>query len=257
MARRFARRKRPRVAWMPTFGGAPVPESATAPWPGVEAELHLDGATEFDGVIWDAIPLTFDVSEGAVNAQADPTKVTLHDIVTGNEWRLRRIVGKAFIAATRDTAIGAGTTHLIDVALGFIVCRTDDDGTPITNFDEVNPLSQESMEDPWIWRRRWLLNPWSGTIVNPETPTSLLPYAWNSVPMSNIACGSVADGPHIDSKSNRIIHRSERLYAVLACRRYGPTSENYPGTGIYMLLDYRLVGSLRAAAYGNRRNTSR
>lgn len=260
MARRFARRRKPRVAWMPTFGGAPIPESSTAPWPGLEVELNLDSGTVEDGVIFDAFPLTFDVSEGAVDAQADPVNKSLRDIVSGNEWRLRRLVGKAFIHAFAGVQ-GASVVPAIDVSLGFMVCNTDDDGTPQTNFEEVNPLSQESMEDPWFWRRRWILHPYGdnrGPHANVAAlNTTNLPEWWG-YPQNTAKYGSVADGPHIDSKTARVIHRSERLYGVLACRRFysgGAVAIN--DVGIRMLLDYRLLGSLRGASYGNRGHASR
>lgn len=257
MARRLKRR-RPRVAWLPTFGGAIIPESTSSPFPGIESTLDVDTTLPNGDVAWDAFSLTFDETESAVNAQADPTKVTLRDIVQGNEWRLRRIVGKAFITALPDT-VGAGAHTLADVGLGFIVCRTDDTGAPWTDFDEVNPLSQESMEDPWIWRRRWILNP---SAFTPNTARSTNAYnnpEWWGFPQTTVAYGSVADGPHIDAKSNRIIHRSERLFAVLAARKMNPQAPAvaYQDFRIRMMLDYRLLGSLRSQTYGNRGNTSR
>jgi len=256
MARRFAgRRKRPRVAWMPTFGGADIAEHDAAPWPGLEVELSIDSGVPEDGVIWDAFPLTFDVSEDATGSQADPDKRSLRDIVQGNEWRLRRLVGKAFINVVNG-AQGTTVSPAVDVALGFIVARTFDDGAPATDFNDVNPLSQDSMEDPWFWRRRWVLHPY-GDVASNSNNVLNLPQYWG-FPRSNVSYGSVADGPHIDAKTARIVHRSERLYGVLACRRYyaGGAVELQDVT-VRMLLDYRLVGSLRGSTYGNRGNTSR
>lgn len=258
---RRTKRRRPRVAWLPTFGGAAVPEGTTAPFPGIESELEINTLTPGADIVFDAVPLTFDVSESAVEAQADPTKRSLRDIVQGNEWRLRRIVGKAFIGCA---AAYAGTTHIpgVDVALGFIVCKTYDNGDPWTDFSEVNPLSQESMEDPWIWRRRWLLHPsgdnWStwtnfeGSSV--DNQNSAQAYGF---PVSNVSYGSVADGPHIDAKTQRRIHRSERLFAVLAARRWMSSGVAQADVTVRMLLDYRLLGSLGGTSYGNRGNTSR
>lgn len=247
---------------MPTFGGAELQEHDAAPWPGVAVELNLDSGVPEDGVVWDAFPLTFDVSEGAVNAQADPTKITLRDIVSGNEWRLRRLVGKAFITVSHGVQ-GATVSPALDVALGFIICNTDDDGTPTTNFEEVNPLSQESMEDPWFWRRRWLLHPygtsWLDVNNQPGVDTRNTPQNWG-LPASNVSYGSVHDGPHIDSKTARVIHRSERLYGILAARRYtgADTSQlEMQDTKVELLLDYRLLGSLRGSAIGNRGNAAR
>lgn len=245
---------------MPTFGGAGVVEHPANPWPGVESTIDLTiGSPVGDGVMWDAFPLTFDVTEGAFE-HAGTTSQTLRDIVQGNEWRLRRIVGKAHISSWHG-ALGSAYPSIIDCALGFIVSNCNDDGSPQTNFDEVNPLSIDSMEDPWIWRRRWVLNPWPDTDVN--TSSSQLRWDHRDYPGSNSRYGSVADGPHIDAKTARVIHRSERLFAVLAARRIGafgnedPPLPGYADTGINMLLDYRLVGSLKGSTYGNRGNASR
>lgn len=260
MARRFGRRKRPRVAWMPTFGGEAVVEHPAAPWPGIEAELIFNPADPVgDGVLYNAFPLTFDASEGAVEAAGATGTTSIREIVQGNEWRLRRIVGKAFVTTWHST-LGSGYASALDVALGFIVSNCHDDGSPTTDFNDVNPLSQDSMEDPWIWRRRWLLNPWDKLGAN---TTSTQNFVADGAPQDNLRHGSVADGPHVDAKTARVIHRSERLFAVLAARRWGafgnadPPAPGYSTSAVRMLLDYRLVGSLRGSTYGNRGKTSR
>lgn len=259
MARRFGKRRKPRVAWMPIFGGAAIPEAVSDPFPGIEAELEVDTFVPNGDIVWDAFPLTFDETEGASATQADPTKVTLRDLVQGNEWRLRRLVGKAFISAATAT-VGATAYSLADVALGFIVSKTYDDGSPMTDFSEVNPLSQNSMEDPWIWRRRWLLNPHGNLAWGSPITTDIRnnAAAWG-FPQSTANYGSVADGPHIDAKSNRTIHRSERLFGVLAARKHnqGGGGVNYADFQVKLLLDYRILGSLKGQTYGNRGNMSR
>lgn len=266
MARRFARRRKPRVAWLPVFGGSRIDAGEdAAPFPGIEASLSFPAGPPTKEVIWDAFPLTFDETESAAQTQADPTKVTLRDIVQGNEWKLRRIVGKAFISVGLTTP-NDGFRPLYQVGLGFIVCKTYDDGAPLTDFNDVNPLSQESMEDPWIWRRTWLLSDANaatyGTFNNLNiASTAIIPNTWR-FPVNTALYGSVADGPHIDAKSQRRIHRSERLFGVLAMRRYWGTIdvsevELVPDATCQLLLDYRLVGSLGAQSYGNRGNTSR
>lgn len=247
---------------MPIFGGAAIPEAVSDPFPGIEVELSLDTFVPNGDIVWDAFPLTFDETEGASATQADPTKVTLRDLVQGNEWRLRRLVGKAFIHAATAT-VGATGTSLADVALGFIVSKTYDDGSPMTDFSEVNPLSQNSMEDPWIWRRRWILNPHGQTVQTVSSGFGVVtdirntPAMWG-FPQSTAGYGSVADGPHIDAKSNRTIHRSERLFGCLAARKYNQGGAvPYADSEVKMLLDYRILGSLKGQTYGNRGNMSR
>jgi len=255
------RRRRPRVAWLPVFGAAPVPEATAGPAAGISAEIDLDFNVAQDEVVWDSFALTFDTSQSAVETQASPTDRTLRDIVAGNEYRLRRIVGKAFVWTSNDVQ-GASVLPAIDCAFGIIVSHTDDDGFPRTNFDEVNPLAQDSMEDPWIWRRRWLLQPGDslshGVWTNPATTTTETQPKFWGFPASNVRYGSVQDGPHIDAKTARVIHRNERLYGVFAARRlYAGGAVAICDTKAHLLLDYRLLGSLRGSSYGNRGNTAR
>lgn len=261
MARRFGKRRRPRVAWFPTFGGARITEAESAPYPGIDFEQDVNDSKPNGDIFWEAQALTFDTSESAVQAQSDPADKTLKDIVAGNEWRLRRLVGKIFVY-TLPFAKGDAADTLIDAAFGIIVCKTYDDGAPLTDFSEVNPLSQESMEDPWVWRRRWIFNP-AGPLSNTVPTTGDLSnnFAYTDIPASNIRYGSVADGPHLDAKSNRIIHRSERLFAVFACRALNPLTEpwnsSFRFTRVRAFFDYRILGSLKSSSYGNRGNMSR
>lgn len=255
MARRFKRR-RARVAWLPTFGVGDGSEIDGARSPGIEGTLLNSSGTTQD-VVWDAFPLTYD-------AGVDPeffgpgAGLTLRDIMQGNEWGLRRIVGKIFISAQGQGGATPALNPAILAAFGFIVSKASDDGSPSTDFDLVNPLAVESMNDPWIWRRTWMLSPYGGPVVQGGTESygpGLLGY-----PTTTSGYGSVADGPHIDSQVNRRIHTEERLMGVIAFRNYAPLQDEsiaIPPTRIQYHLDYRLLGTLRASQIGNRGNASR
>lgn len=215
--------------------------------------MSLDGNP--DAIRVDSFAVTFDATQSAELEQAQPSNSTLRDLVSGNEYRLRRIVGKYFATWLRNPeGTEANSPPLIDVAAGFIVCRTDDDGVPTTDFEQVNPLVQDSAEDPWIWRRRWFLR----TIVPPGTTNEF--QAGATFPGSTAGYGSVADGPHIDQKTARRIARQERLFFVQAARVYdigGSVTEfTLPGS-VCTYLDYRILGSLISGSKGNRRNASR
>jgi len=260
VAFRSRRRRRPLVQWFPGFRAEQVGETPQGTDPGgVQGGLNLEPSGE---VIYDAFPLTWDASKD-INDQGDPSvsiqEASLKDLVGGNEWRLRRIVGKFFVGATSDEIDDpAAFQSLVDVSLGFIVVKTIDDGAPTTIFDEVNPMSIEGYDDPWIWRRRWLLNPYGpGAFINSggalDTRGS---YGYINFPQTNAGYGSIQDGPHIDQKTARRIHRQERLFAIIAARQFS----NFLGSGacrIDYLLDYRLLGSIIASSVGNRRNASR
>jgi len=261
MARRIRRRK-PRVVWLPTFGHATSAFGEVAGGAaGISGQLNFDT----DEVIYDAFPITFDQSKDPALVVTDTVTIgatfapSLHDIVSGNEYRLRRIVGKIFCGVTSDeTDDPAQQSALADVAVGFIVVRTDDDGAPTTDFTEVNPLQHQSMEDPWIWRRRWILNPYGNVRQVDLANNALNLPGFHMYPGTNAGYGSVMDGPHIDQKTARVIHHQERLFCVIACRQWtwGGDQQN-AGMQLSYLLDYRLLASLRPGSSGNRRNASR
>jgi len=248
------KRRKPRVTWLPIFG-----ETATVAGEGggtnqagglTFSVLHTDADA---GIIYDAAPLTFD-SPGSPAAQQDlglETR-TLQDFVQGTTYRLRRIVGKAFCAVAR--ADGADPTDIwaVDCAFGFMVCRVDDTGAPQTDFGEVNPLFQDSMEDPWIWRRRWILGTGTSALTasNDLVPLSRMP------PNNCVGYGSVMDGPHIDTKVARVIGVQERLFGVFASRVIASADPITQPVFTQLFLDYRILASMRANQ-GNKRNASR
>jgi len=254
VAYRTRRRRRPLVQWLPVFGdgGNETNEQAI----GIRTEIQLSGNPAETRV--DAVGLTFDYTDSAETAQAagDDNR-TLRDLVSGSAYRLRRIVGKIFAAWYNNSGDSlANRPDAIDYACGFIVVKTDDNGNPYTDFEEVHPLSQDSADDPWIWRRRWFF----GTLKQGDTPGGNPDKAWGgSFPSSTALYGSVADGPHIDQKTARVIGRQERLFFVQAARSFatfGAGTFSQPG-GLITYLDYRLLGSLMSTTTGNRRNASR
>jgi len=228
---------------------------------GVWGQLAIPGD---GGVIFDAFPLTYDYSQSGTNVteglDQQPYEVGLVDLTSGNEWFLKRIVGKFFAGATSDEVDSPAEFHgLLDVAFGFIVCKTDDNGDPTTDFSTTNPLARASMNDPWIWRRRWLLNPFTSGFVggNPGgTVDTRDTYGFLNFPSTTAGFGSAVDGPHIDQKTARRIHREERLFAVVAASRFSNFVDTQDMQLDY-LLDYRLLGTLAPRSAGNRGNTSR
>jgi len=245
--------------WLPTqrieYAEGPSFDDAA----GVQGTLQLN---DNGSVVYDAFPVTHDQSKDNAyfDEAVDPAvaRPTLHDLVSGNEWRLRRIVGKFFAHGASDELDDPPDFDaLVDVAAGFIVCKTDDDGQSNTNFTECNPLAVASMNDPWIWRRRWVLNPFgSSQAIDPFSDNRNL--FWRAAyPNSTAGYGSAVDGPHIDQKTARVIHQSERLFCVIAARGWSNIYAGFAAMSLHYLLDYRLLGSLRASAVGNRRNASR
>jgi len=218
-------------------------------------------------IIFDASPITFDYADSAAAEEFGTPNLarSLHDLVSSNSYRLRRLVGKIYAHWLRaDTDDQVETAPIVDFASGFMVCRTNDLGTPTTDFSTVNPLHQDSANDPWIWRRRWLLggSPASAGI-NYAGAVGLAHQAAQKWPQTTAGYGSVADGPHFDAKTARVIGGEQRLFWVNAARTLGATlaSPGIPGPSnlpvfLHILLDVRALASLRFGS-GNRRNASR
>jgi len=250
-------RRKAKVAWLPLYANGQLGETSTLAY-GTAGTL----LARSDGQItWEAFPLTFDHQDSAFQAQNNPDGqfITLRDIVEGNAYRLRRICGKAFVGGIPAAPVGENTSWAgIEAAIGFILVRTDSNGDATTDFDEVNPLVQESAEDPWIWQRRWVL----GLSQVPSAPQGQFPGVNIAAqfPSTNVnGYGSLSDGPHVDQKTARVISADERLFCVVACRQFsfgdGIVGGQQDGTLAYNVA-VRLLGSLRTNV-GNRRNASR
>lgn len=273
MARRFRRRRRTGL-WIPVIGNFNQQNSE-------DAIIGIQGYTPVtnDGLITvTADEVTFDYNYNSATVQSTATDFSpnLHDITSGGEWRLRRIVGKCHASFGNVARPTSSTTQsympACEYATGYIVLKTDEEGAPLTDLDEVNPLVAESADDPWIWRRKWILSNGvfnnRGTRADPYLPaTSASTDAdfgqyWRGMgyPPTTANYGSVADGPHIDQKTNRVIHRQERLFFVSAARMWAPVPWSNPAQFETHLVcyhvDHRFFGML-SSSRGNRRNASR
>jgi len=212
-------------------------------------------------IVYDAQPVTFDYSDSAREEEfgTEQFERSLHDLVSSNAYRLRRLVGKLFIYNFGDPSVGFATrAPLTQVSSAFIVCRTDTYGNATTDFDSVNPLAQDAANDPWIWRRSWIFGQ-SYQAVDSLSPYSPAAYAMGAFPVGTPHYHGALDGGHIDAKTARVIGQEERLYWVTAarCLSYtftspGDSESNY----VHGLLECRALASLKFGS-GNKRNASR
>lgn len=232
---------------MPALGTEPALQNFTGDYPDWDSCRYISVNIPFpstgDVIGIQTIDLTWDypVEEEVVAGQGIPSLADW----AGSAWRLRRIVGKLFCSAV--DLQGQGVKEILKVAAGFIVLRVnEDDGTPIKNPIEYDPGSVGGIRDPWIWRRTWMLQT-GGT--GQEADIGWLSQA----PVTNMEYGSVADGPHIDQKTNRIVSLEERLFLVISARRTQEVIDHQ--CAVDAVLDYRLLGSRMNAT--NRRNASR
>jgi len=258
----FRRRRKPKVLWLPIHGRdfSNVPETDFL-GNGIGGANTVYGTGAFTT---DIQPVTFDYSDSASQEEGTDFR-SLHELTSGNSWRLRRIVGKFHAAAVMENNSEV-EIPLVQVAAAFIVNRTDPDGNSFYNFsNDINagPLAQDGAEDPWIWRRSWMLSP-VPRIISTTGGTGLMADI-NSIngslgfqgcfPQTTADYGSVQDGPHIDQKTARVIGPQERLFFWMQARIIN-VSANVNNANVVWNLDYRLLGSLRLNS-GNRRNASR
>jgi len=237
------RRRRNRGTWFPVLSTYPNEAEPIAP---LTTILEL-GTDDNEINVTGVLPLTFDYPQEP--ASADRTVETLSELI-GSEYLFKRLVGKAFIG--HNTVPGLNERPAVLVGLGFFVARAADDASlfgatlPIganDNIDEdYGPLHPNTIREPWMWRRTWLLggNPEG---ANPQFAT---------LPAGTWGYGSVMDGPHVDIKVKRRVRQDERLWVALQARRWPLTTvpDNSPSQ-VQMCLDYRIFGELRKA-----RNTS-
>lgn len=243
------RRRRTKYTWMPTLGGESAGgdnkygvsyfgDTVTADWAGLgPTDLYVT-------------PLVPDITlfpDGASGAEVND-QPTLRDFTEGQDWLLKRIVGRIFVAPEFISATDATTPPWVMVGAGFFVMRARDDmqNIPDATNKEIDPLGSENIRQPWLWRRTWLLR------VNGVTSTGGNPTY--DGPTFNYL-GSVAEGSTIDSKVARRIRREERLFFALNC--YGGRGPDVDagaqGTGegfttpanVAFNLDYRILGAMR------------
>lgn len=258
-------KRRARYTWLPTVGTASPagPESDdNSSGRSFSLDIPADGSSN---VLIST--LTFDEpQEGDKLLQSTSPLGT----ILGNEYFLKRIVGKIFIMHQGGVNSAAGDPSLPAAALvgvGFFVARANDESqgadSPIGSAslserqENYSPLSEDAIREPWIWRRTWVLgNPlmranreglaFSGVAAQETTFEGVF------FPPTTAAYGSVADGPHIDAKTARRIKQDERLFFVVATRIWDQSPIPVNNTGLLRgYLDFRLLGALRKARQGS------
>jgi len=258
------RRRRNRGTWFPTLG-TDTSDPDGFNFSGRQFGFTLTGFPQ--------VVITPVVMDEPLEGENAGTGLTLSDFI-GNEYVLQRIVGKVF--AARYATLLHNATNQVDrgkaaiFGCGFFVARAQDADTgdseqPIGSNsaaernDNYNPLDIDTVREPWIWRRTWILGSAGRDQVNGDlAPTTafLGTQFANSVnlsaavyPASTALYGSVMDGPHVDSKVKRRVRQDERLFFAVAASLFPfglAPDENEP-VGIAGTLDLRVFGSLRAA----------
>jgi len=235
-----SRRRSPRVLWLPQdqangLGNGTVYQ---------RSELIVSGPTGSFTVL--EIPLVIDQAEDALL----PT-TTLSDI--GNSgYRLRRIVGKIWVAAV---PVVGDTPVAVAITAGIIVRATGDNPNSLAfltgNADTLSPSQVANTEDPWVWRRSWLIGNQLATGA-PGFPVPFPPLGFGG------QYGGNNDGPHVDQKTARLVGHEQRLFLNISSTVVIPGDDPQAQGELrtFILTDLRVLGSLRTTT-GNRRNASR
>lgn len=253
MARRFGRRRRPRVVWLPPVGT----QINTGLTPGNQyaggffTGLVLAGANHNPTV---EFPLVTD-SPDPVGAVGNLTQWQQQALASAQDigYRLRRIVGKLHIGVEAHTG---GQTPTIDpfwsVTAGFIVRRVDETGNAIATADQLSTQSVQNLQDPWIWRRNWIL---STGVAGGGSNAAMQLFPRNTA----LYGGGNNDACHVDQKTARIVGPEERLFLNVSFVTGGQLEgQDEVESDIFVGIHYdlRILASLRTNT-GNRRNAAR
>lgn len=229
----------------------------------------------------DVYPITYDYPHDSSGAPEDEAQLT--DFL-GQEYIIHRIVGNIFVANTSPyTSAQTGTSPLrtventIFAVAGFFVARAEDgdntstgadvpigmSGNSITTppfgvVDNYSPLHVDTIREPWMWRRAWVLGTppvLNEAIITPVQPAATLHGFPKGAcfPYANWMYNQVNAGVTVDIKSRRHVRQDERLWIALANIANGPfdlSGSGGPGQ-LTWYYDLRIFGQLvKARARG-------
>lgn len=246
------RRRRFKGTWLPNIGTpatAPSIEDMSNRY--VSLAIPADSRNSILGII----PIIRDTP-------IEQSGFVLDDIV-GNEYAIRRIVGKCFVAIRGALDVSAGTIGAVhgtfQVTAGFFIARAEDASitvdAPIGGIQprDYGPEALNTIREPWIWRRQWVL---SDPVLKYGAPAAMGAFlAANATgvadalswPPSNAGYGSIQDGPHFDAKTRRRVRQDERLFFAVQARGLPVNTVVTQASEARVWLDYRVFGALRKA----------
>lgn len=233
------RRRKPRVVWLPPTNLNSLPFTSSTSG----LQTFFVGVSPGLGAVAGEIPLVIDSQDDPL----DPN-TSLADIESTG-YRLRRIVGKIFL---NDVPADDDSVISYVVTAGLIVRRSDPAtgvsyATSTGLVSSISPQHLSNYGDPWIWRRSWIL--WNNAVATTLTKGPDRNYGNYFT--------TVADGPHVDQKTARVIGPEERVFLSVGMTVLDTTA---PQSEIphecRIVTDLRLLASMRPSS-GNRRNASR
>lgn len=240
------KRRKPRVVWLPSTNANSLGAAGTSNYQHIV--VNTNGNIGDFGVA--EVPVVIDAEGQDPLSTAETTLADIYD----SGYRLRRIVGKVF-AHYHQSADPNPPSVVLTCSL--IVRRSDPEtGTSLAlltgNGELLSPGEIRNINDPWIWRRSWILTNALSQSISGATTFGQAGNANNF----GVRVGSALDGPHIDQKTARVVGPEERLFfnASLTCLEDGTDPEVQARVDI--LTDFRVLASMKTSL-GNRNNASR
>lgn len=238
------RRRKSKYSWFPVLGSIFSGDGGTHRVSTFFNELTVRGDDSDIPTVGNGMFIMPLVPDFTPQEAGGTTEFTLSDFVQGQDYILKRIVGKIFVSLDQPQGTTAGWPSIL-VTAGFFVARNDEDNTADIALDDtsIDPQGLLNVQNPWIWRRQWMLgNP--GVFADAFTGNP----GW---PQNNAGYPGVLDGPHIDSKVARRIVREQRLWFVCSAMGISPGGTQQPPDGadtrVNVALDVRILGAMRRA----------
>lgn len=229
------RRRRNRSTWFPVLGAGIVQGQDIT----VDSRFFTVDRPDTPNVI--ALPLIPDQTSMPDTTSSD--LFTLRDMVEGQTCIIDRVVGK--VVWSMEQFVPAGeppadtTTNLAVCCTALCVLPVDENGSPSVSSEEFDPLLVNNSQQPWLWRRTWVL------ANNAAFGGSSIGDAFFSAPACNEFFASRDDGPHLDTKgTKRAIRREERLFIVHSARALDTLGDDGENGQLIAIYDVRVIGHL-------------
>lgn len=252
------RRRRTKYTWLPAYGtGTPI-----------DPDGNYEGNMRYGtlGVLRTGKPALGIVAllPDAPPENFDGSTTNLANAIT-SEYILRRIVGSLFVTYSQSNqpyyldSVAYQPQGCI-VTAGFFVARASDvsqtdpeaypigytDGVNIADFNNYSPQARDTVREPWIWRRTWLLGN-NRDYYMKDGVLSATTHGYERFPPNNALYGSVADGPKVDAKTIRRVGSDDRLWFAIATQCLNSTGTAINDGILDYILDVRYLGALRRA----------
>lgn len=263
------RRRKPKVQWLPNTGTQT--DAGINAWEQSSTFITDQNLTFGPGNPTTVIEAPLILDNPPETAQGSITLPGLQlkglDDETQLSYFLRRIYGELFVFTSALTAGAGDVPAAVLVAAGIIVRRIDPiTGTALASgVSDTDPDNLSNNEDPWLWRRSWVLTPINNLLTAGTSTLLPAPDAsddWglnaNSLPRHNLYHTGVHQTPTVDVRTKRRVSAEERLFLDVAVTRM-PSAvppQQSQSTNLKIVFSYRALASLSIAGT-NRRNASR